>query len=111
MKLSETDIRNVLVTGVDVVSLATSARKAGYHVYAVDYFGDEDLKRLCHESRSIVKQMPGGDCGQLSVDFNPEALLQLTRELLKNNEIDAALLSSGLDDSLDVFCDDLNLRA
>jgi len=101
--LTETDIRNVLVTGVDVVSLAASARKAGYHVYATDYFGDQDLKRLCHESRSIVKQMPGKDCGQLSIDFNPEVLLQLTRELLINNEIDAALLSSGLDDSLDVL--------
>jgi len=91
------------VIGVDVVSLAASARKAGYHVYAADYFGDQDLKRLCHESQSIVKQMPGGDCGQLSIDFNPEALLQLTRELVKNNEIDAALLSSGLDDFLDVL--------
>lgn len=103
MKLSETDIRNVLVTGVDVVSLAASARKAGYHVYATDYFGDKDLKLLCQKSRSIVKQMPGKDCGQLSIDFNPEALFQLTKELLKNNEVDAALLSSGLDDSLDIL--------
>jgi hypothetical protein len=47
--------------------------------------------------------MPGRDCGQLSTDFNPDALLQLTRELLKNNEIDATLLSSGLDDSRDVL--------
>jgi len=93
----------VLVTGVDVVSLAASAKKAGYRVYATDYFGDEDLKRLCHESRSIVKQMPGRDSGRLSIDFDPEALLRLTRELLKNNEIDAALLSSGLDDSVDVL--------
>ena len=103
MKLRERDIRNVLVIGVDVVSLAASARKAGYRVYAADYFGDQDLKCLCHESRSIVKQTPGGNCGQLSIDFKPEAFLQLTREFLKNNEIDAALLSSGLDDSLDVL--------
>jgi len=101
--LTEADIRNVLVTGIDVVSLAASAKKAGYRVYATDYFGDQDLKRLCYESRSIVKQMPRRDCGQLSIDFKPEDLLQLTRELLKNNEIDAALLSSSLDDSLDVL--------
>jgi predicted ATP-grasp superfamily ATP-dependent carboligase len=103
LKLRERDIRNVLVIGVDVVSLAASARKAGYRVYAADYFGDQDLKCLCHESRSIVKQTPGGNCGQLSIDFKPEAFLQLTREFLKNNERDAALLSSGLDDSLDVL--------
>ena len=103
MHLTETDICSVLVTGVDVVSLAASARKAGYHVYATDYFGDQDLKRLCHASRSIVEQMPERECGQLSINFNPKALLQLTKELLKTTEIDAALLSSGLDDSLDVL--------
>ena len=101
--LAEAYIHNVLAIGIDVVSLATSTRKAGYQVYAADYFGDQDLKRVCHESRSIIKQRPSGNCGQLSSDFNPEALLQLARELLKKNEIDAALLSSGLDDSLDVL--------
>jgi len=88
---------------MDVVSLATSARKAGYKVYAADYFGDQDLKRVCHESLSFVKQTPGVTCGQLSTNFDPENLLQLTRELLKKNAIDATLLSTGLDDSPDVL--------
>ena len=89
--------------GIDVVSLAVSARRAGYQVYAVDFFGDQDLKRLCRKSLSIIKQRPWRTCGQMSSDFNPEALLQLTRELLKENVIDTALLSSGLDDSSDVL--------
>jgi len=93
----------MLAIGMDVVSLATSATKAGYKVYAVDYFGDQDLKRVCHESLSIVKQTPGVTCGQLSANFSPEALLQLTMELLKKNAIDATLLSTGLDDSPDVL--------
>jgi len=101
--LIETDIHNMLAIGMDVVSLATSATKAGYKVYAVDYFGDQDLKRVCHESLSIVKQTPGVTCGQLSANFSPEALLQLTMELLKKNAIDATLLSTGLDDSPDVL--------
>jgi len=101
--LTESNIHNLLVIGMDVVSLATSARRVGYEVYAVDYFGDQDLKRVCHESLSIVKQTPGVTCGRLSTNFNPEALLQLTRELLKKNEIDATLLSSGLDDSPDIL--------
>lgn len=99
----ENDIHNILVVGMDVVSLATSATKAGYKVYAVDYFGDQDLKRVCHESLSIVKQTPGVTCGQLSTNFNPEALLQLTMGLLKKNAIDVTLLSTGLDDSPDVL--------
>ncbi len=99
----ETDIHKMLVIGMDVVSLVTSATKAGYKVYAVDYFGDQDLKRVCHESLSIVKQTPGVTCGQLSTNFSPEALLQLTMELLRKNAIDATLLSTGLDDSPDVL--------
>ncbi len=101
--LIENDTHNILVIGLDVVSLATSATKAGYKVYAVDYFGDQDLKRVCHESLSIVKQTPGVTCGQLSTNFSPEALLQLTMGLLKKNAIDATLLSTGLDDSPDVL--------
>lgn len=99
----EENIRNVLVIGLDVVSLASSARKAGYQVYAVDYFGDQDLKNLCRKTRSIIKQRARETCGQLNTNFSPEALIQLTRDLLKSNEIDAALLSSGLEDSPEVL--------
>jgi hypothetical protein len=85
--------------GIDVVSLAVSARRAGYQVYAVDYFGDQDLRRVCRESRSIIKQRIGETCGRVGTGFSPETLLQLTKDLLRENKIDAALLSSGLDDS------------
>jgi predicted ATP-grasp superfamily ATP-dependent carboligase len=89
--------------GIDVVPLAASVRRAGYQVCAVDYFGDQDLKRLCHENRSIVKQRMGETCGQLNKDFSSEALLQLAKDLLRRVEIDAVLLSSGLDDSQNVL--------
>jgi len=103
LSVAEAQFHNLLVVGIDVVSLAASAKRAGYQVCAVDYFGDQDLKRLCSESRSIVKQRIGGTCGQLGTDFSPEALLQLARDLLRKAEIDAALLSSGLEDSWDVL--------
>ena len=101
--MTQVNIRNLLVIGIDVVSLTVSARKAGYQVYVADFFGDQDLKHVCSKSLSIIKQKPEKTCGQMSGDFNPEALLQLARELLKKNTIDAALLSSGLDDYLDVL--------
>lgn len=88
---------------MDVVSLAASARRAGYQVYAVDFFGDQDLKRVCRKSRSIIKQRPGKTCGRLLTDFNPKAILQLTKDLLKKDKIDIALLSSGLDDFPEVL--------
>ena len=96
-------LHNLLVIGVDSVSLATSAKRAGYEVFAVDHFVDQDLKRLCRESLSAIKQRAGGSCGYLSRDFSPEILLQLTKALLKRYEIDAVLLSSGLDDSSDIL--------
>ena len=101
--MAEAQIRNLLVTGIDVVSLAASTRRAGYQVCAVDYFGDQDLKSLCRESLSIVKQRVGETCGQLDKAFSPEALLQLAKDLLRRVEIDAVLLSSGLDDSQNVL--------
>jgi len=101
--LTEAQIRNLLVIGVDVVPLASSARRAGYQVCAVDYFGDQDLKRLCHENQSIVKQRMGETCGKLDKDFSSEALLELAKDLTRKVEIDAVLLSSGLDDSSEVL--------
>ena len=97
------DFHRLLVIGVDNVSLAASAKRAGYEVFAVDYFGDQDLKRVCRESLSAIRQSSGKGCGYLSSDFSPEILLQLAKALLKRYEIDAALLSSGLDDSSDIL--------
>lgn len=101
--MSETGIHNLLVIGLDVVSLAASARSAGYHIYAVDYFGDQDLKRVCNENLSLITQRQGQTCGYLSKHFDPKALLKLAKELFEKKKIDAALLSSGLDDSSDVL--------
>lgn len=97
------DLHNLLVIGVDSVSLAASVKRAGYQVFAVDHFGDQDLKSVCRESLSVIKQRLGKSCGYLSRDFSPETLLQLTKALLKRRDIDAVLLSSGLDDSSDIL--------
>jgi predicted ATP-grasp superfamily ATP-dependent carboligase len=101
--LTETGAQSLLVLGVDVVALATSAKKAGYQVYAVDYFGDQDLTCVCKKNYSILKQRPGKTCGQVTRDFKPVSFLKLTRKLLKRRSIDGVLLSSGLDDSTDVL--------
>jgi len=96
--LAESTIHDLLVIGVDVASLAASAKRAGYRVYAVDYFGDQDLRCVCEENLAIIEQKEGRSCGRLSFDFNPNALLQLAKSLLKRHSIDVAFLSSGLED-------------
>ena len=89
---------NILAIGLDVTSLVTSIKRAGYNAYSIDYFGDSDVKRLCKESLSIIKQIEGKSCGRLEDDFNPEKLLQLFHKMLKIHRIDGVLLASGLED-------------
>jgi predicted ATP-grasp superfamily ATP-dependent carboligase len=97
--LKETSIQNILVIGIDAAALATSAKKAGYNVFAADYFGDQDLKQTCNNSLSIVAQKAGKSCGRLTTSFSPIKLLGLAKKLLAVHPIDAILLASGLEGS------------
>lgn len=99
------EVRSLLAMGIDLVSLASSAKRAGYQVYAADYFGDLDLQRICIKYKSVIQQKPAKSCGHLELNFKPEAFLRLTKSLLQENQIDAILLSSGLDDYYDILCE------
>ncbi|MCK4439989.1 hypothetical protein KAU85_03285, partial [Candidatus Bathyarchaeota archaeon] len=101
--MSKTNIQNLLVVGIDTVSIAKSARETGYRIYAVDYFGDIDLRRVCSVCKAIIEQKRGKSCGRAESKFKPEVFLKMTKSLLEKHEIDAILLSSGLDDFLDVL--------
>jgi predicted ATP-grasp superfamily ATP-dependent carboligase len=101
--LPENDVKNVLVIGIDAAALARSADDAGYNVFSVDYFGDQDLRQVTKENLSILTQRPGKSCGFLEHDFSPKKLVNLTNRLLTRRQIDAALLASGLDDSPDAL--------
>jgi len=103
--LKQGDVQNVLVIGVDATALATSAKKAGYTVFAVDYFGDQDLRQACKNNLSIVEQKAGKSCGRLETNFSPNTLLDLAKQLLVTHQIDAALLASGLEDSPQVLAE------
>jgi len=100
---SLSEIQRLLLLGLDLVALAKSARSAGFEVFAVDYFGDYDLVSLCDNYKTVVKQMAGKSCGRIQDIFYPEVLIHLTKEILKENSVDAVLLSSGLDDSFEVL--------
>ncbi|UCE95851.1 MAG: ATP-grasp domain-containing protein [Candidatus Bathyarchaeota archaeon] len=90
---------NVLVIGLDTSALAASAYKAGYNVFAVDYFGDQDLRKVCKKVASIVSQMCGKPCGRIEADFSPQKLLDEAEKLIATHPIDVALLASGLENS------------
>lgn len=97
------EIENLLVVGIDTVSVANSAKKAGYKIYAADHFGDLDLRSVCLNYKSIIHQKSGKSCGNFESTFKPKKFVYMTRFLLKKTTIDAVLLSSGLDDHFDVL--------
>lgn len=89
---------SLLIVGVDLVSLASSARREGYNVHSVGYFGDVDLKILSCECLSLVTQTQGQSCGRFDSKFKPKKFIELIDKLLKRVDVDGALLSSGLED-------------
>jgi len=101
--LTKTEIQNLLVVGTDTVLIATSAKEAGYTVYAADYFGDIDLRRVCSDYKAVIEQKPRKSCGRMESSFKPEAFLKMAKLLSKKYRIDAILLSSGLDDCSNVL--------
>lgn len=103
--MKETAVQNILVIGVDTAALAASAKKAGCNVFAADYFGDQDLKQTCRKTLSIATQKTGNSCGRLKTNFSPNRLLDLAKKLLAENQIDATLLASGLEDSPQVLAE------
>jgi predicted ATP-grasp superfamily ATP-dependent carboligase len=74
--MTEPEIKNLLLIGMDVTSLAKSAKRAGYNVCAADYFGDQDLRAVSDCSFSVIQQKEGCSCGRLSADFDVKALLE-----------------------------------
>lgn len=103
--MPKSETQNLLVVGIDTVSIANSAKKAGYEIYVADYFGDMDLRRVCSGFKAVVKQKRGKSCGRMEAKFKPEAFLKIAKSLFEKYKIDAILLSSGLDDDFNVLCE------
>jgi predicted ATP-grasp superfamily ATP-dependent carboligase len=102
-QLKHIRLQNLLVVGIDAAALAVSARKAGYTVYTVDFFGDQDVRRVSVKSLSVITQKPGKSCGFVKRDYSPDKLLSLARKLYASHKIDGFLLASGLEDSPQVL--------
>ena len=91
--------KSVLIVGFNTRPLAFSLNKAGYEVYAVDFFGDIDLypnvkdcmilTKTLNTNYSTIKENYSGFLAQFSIDF-----------LKKHPKIDYLLIGSGLDDAL-----------
>ncbi|MEM2688848.1 MAG: ATP-grasp domain-containing protein [Candidatus Bathyarchaeia archaeon] len=96
--MAVSDVHHLLVIGIDTTFIASSAKSAGYNVYAVDYFDDVDLQWTCDDYESAVRYHQG-----IGPPFDPHILLETAKTLMARHPVDAVLLSSGLDDYVDVL--------
>lgn len=93
----------LLLLGVDLVGLAYSAKSAGYKVYAVDYFADLDLRRVCDRCFSVLGQQKAFSSGRLETGLDASAFLGVAERFIDEGEIDGVLISSGLEDDIDTL--------
>ncbi len=89
---------SVLVIGFNTRPLAYSLNKAGYKVYAIDFFGDLDLTPYVKDCIIVMKE--------LNTNYNSftnqysKYLTRFTINMIqKYKEIDLFLIGSGLDDA------------
>jgi predicted ATP-grasp superfamily ATP-dependent carboligase len=61
-------VEKVLVVGNSVRNIACSARKAGYIVYALDRFGDVDMRK-CANKAQILKNIPCNELRKIVESF------------------------------------------
>ncbi len=84
---------HLLIAGIHTRPAVASARRLGYSVTAVDYFGDVDLKLLADSSRTVVQQKPFKSTGKIEENYSDEALISLADGI----ESDITILTSTLE--------------
>lgn len=91
---------SVLVVGFNTRPLATSLNLAGYRVFAVDFFGDQDLFPHVEDSLIVCKEF-GANYETMKSIYH-QYLLKLSFSLLdKYPHIEYLIIGSGLDDAYD----------
>ncbi len=93
-------VESVLVAGFNTRPLAYSLYKAGYEVYAVDFFGDLDLYP-CVKDYLVLTKILSANYEIIKNNYS-EYLPNLILELLaKHPKINYLIIGSGLDDAFE----------
>lgn len=92
---------SILVVGFNVRPLARSAKKAGYHVIAVDFWGDIDLDQWADVTIAVLDQQPDHRPNRPVIP-TAEALVSAVQKLLDEHApVDYIVASGGFDDHPD----------
>lgn len=92
--------KSILVVGFNTRPIAYSLKKAGYIVYAVDFFGDLDLYPNVKDSFVLTKELDT-DYSAIKDKYSMLLAKFAIKMLRKYPEIDYLLIGSGLDDAFE----------
>jgi predicted ATP-grasp superfamily ATP-dependent carboligase len=96
-------MESVLVVGFNVRPLARSAKKSGYRVLAVDFWGDLDLPEWADEHIAILHQEPDQRPDR-PLTPTADSLVMGAQQLLKEHgPVDYIIASGGFDDHLETW--------
>ena len=90
--------KSVLVVGFNTRPLTYSLKKVGYDVYAVDFFGDEDLYPNVKDSFVLTKEL-GMDYNTIKDNYGKLLANFAIKMLRKYPKIENLIIGSGLDDA------------
>jgi len=89
--------QSVLVVGFNTRPLAYSLNKAGYKVYAVDFFGDEDLYPYVEDSLIVINEL-NTNYKELKEKYSHYLVEYSLKMIEKYKKLDFLIIGSGLDD-------------
>ncbi len=93
-------IKSILVVGFNTRPLTYSLKKAGYEVYAVDFFGDLDLYPNVKDSFVLTTES-GTNYSTIKDNYSKLLAKFAIKMLRKYPEIDYLLIGSGMDDAFE----------
>jgi predicted ATP-grasp superfamily ATP-dependent carboligase len=99
------DKETSLVVGFNARPIAASARRAGFRVLAVDYWGDTDLEKSADDTETVLKQTAGERPRRELNRPTADLLIDCTETISSRHagEVDLVLVGSGLDDRPDLW--------
>jgi len=94
------DSKSILVAGFNTRPLAYSLSKAGYEVFAVDFFGDLDLYPYVKEAIIITEEL-GKNYDSIKDSYHNYIADFTIKMLEKNPQVKSLIIGSGLDDAFE----------
>ncbi|MFX1534764.1 MAG: ATP-grasp domain-containing protein [Promethearchaeota archaeon] len=97
-------IESILVVGFNARPIVTYLCELGYKVYAIDFFGDVDLRQSCIEQAfAVLNQRPNRPLKRQLYRGTAEYLVLLAEILADEEDFDGTIIGSGLDDRPDLW--------